>query len=91
VRSSTIQYRAVAADLDGDGPKDVVAVSCIPEAMYGSLARQYGLDAVVLLKQTSPGLFDRVLENGARDHVTVAIGDLSGTGKNRVPFRTGRC
>jgi len=36
-----------------------------------------------LLKQTSPGLFDRyVLEKGTCDQVTVAKGALSGTGKN---------
>jgi hypothetical protein len=76
-------YRAVAADLDGDGLPDVVAVSCIPEAMYGDVPRQYGLDSVVLLKQTSRGRFTRyALEKGACDHVTCAVGDLNGVGKN---------
>jgi hypothetical protein len=76
-------YRAVAADLDGHGLPDVVAVSCIPEAMYGTAPRQLGLDSVVLLRQTAPGRFQRyALEQGTCDHLTCAVGDLEGNGRN---------
>jgi hypothetical protein len=78
-------YRAVAADFDGHGLPDVVAVSCIPEAMYGTAPQQLGLDSVVLLRQTAPGRFQRyALEQGACDHLTCAVGDLDGSGKNDV-------
>jgi hypothetical protein len=73
-------HRAVAADLDGDGRQDVVAVSFLPKDLPDR--DKLGLDSVVLLRQTAPGQFARhSLEAGAYDHVTCAVGDLMGDGR----------
>jgi hypothetical protein len=73
--------RAVAADLDGDGLLDVVAVSWLPRHVFPQRAK-LGLDAVILLRQTAPGQFARYwLENGSCDHSTCAVGDLMGDGR----------
>src|SRR5262249_20807445 len=48
--------RAVAADLDGDGLLDVVAVSWLPGNTYPE-REKLGLDSVILLRQTAPGQF----------------------------------
>jgi hypothetical protein len=72
--------RAVAADLDGDGLLDVVAVSWLPGEVYPERGK-LGLDSVILLRQTSPGQFARYsLEKSSCDHPTCAIGDLMGDG-----------
>ena len=73
--------RAVAADFDGDGLLDVVAVSWLPREVF--LERgQLGLDSVILLHQTAPGQFARHwLEKGSCDHPTCAVGDLMGDGR----------
>jgi hypothetical protein len=73
--------RAVAADLDGDGLMDVVAVSWLPAESYPERDR-LGLDSVILLRQTAPGRFARYsLEKGSCDHPTCAVGDLMGDGR----------
>ncbi len=73
--------RAVAADLDGDGLLDVVAVSLLPGGAFPERA-ELGLDSVILLRQTAPGQFARYwLEKGSCDHATCAIGDLMGDGR----------
>ena len=74
-------HRAVAADVDGDGRLDVVAVSFLPVEAYPQ-RKQRNLDAVVVLRQTAPGRFARhSLETGTCDHVTCAVGDVFGAGR----------
>src|SRR5262249_27246475 len=73
--------RAVAADLDGDGLLDVVAVSWLPRDQFPERAK-LGLDSVILLRQNAPGQFARYwLEKGSCDHPTCAVGDLMGDGR----------
>jgi hypothetical protein len=72
-------HRAVAADVDGDGLKDIVAVSFLPTEGFPN---RKDLDAVVLLHQDKPGHFVRYsLEKETCDHVTCAAGDVFGTGR----------
>jgi hypothetical protein len=73
--------RAVAADLNGDGLPDVVAVSFLPAEEFRR-RDEMRLDSVILLEQTAPGQFTRhSLETGTCDHVTCAVGDWNGDGK----------
>jgi hypothetical protein len=69
-------HRAQAADLDGDGDKDVVACTLIPGmAKYGK-----PLPSLVWLEQTAPGQFARhTLEKGGY-HATLDVGDVDGDG-----------
>jgi hypothetical protein len=74
-------HRAVAADLDGDGKMEVVAVSFLP-AIGFPRRKELDLDAVVVFEQTGPGQFARhVLQSASCDHVCCAAGDFSGTGR----------
>jgi hypothetical protein len=74
-------YRAVAADFQGRGKLDIVAVSCLPERYYPE-RKPRDLDAVIYLEQITPGQFARhALETATCDHVTCAAGDIFGTGK----------
>jgi hypothetical protein len=73
--------RAVAADVRGNGVKDVLAVSYLPAEEF-SRRDELGLDAVLWLEQTSRGKFvRRPLETKTCDHFTCAIGDLMGDGR----------
>jgi Tfp pilus assembly protein PilF len=73
--------RAVAADFDGDGDRDVVAVSFLPRLECPE-RESLGLPSVVLLEQTARRQFAlRVLERGACDHFTCAAGDWDGDGR----------
>ena len=86
-------HRAVAADFQGTGRKDVVAVSFLP--VEGFPHRQaLDLDAVIYLEQKSPGQFVRhSLERVTCDHVTCAAGDIYGTGRIDIvaaTYRTGK-
>jgi hypothetical protein len=72
-------HRALAIDVDGDGRKDVVAVSFLPADAF---PQRKDKDAVILLHQEAPGRFVRYsLEKGTCDHVTCAAGDVFHTGK----------
>jgi hypothetical protein len=80
-------HRAVAADFRGTGRPDIVAVSLLPADRF-PMRQGRGLDAVIYLEQTAPGVFVRhSLETGTCDHVTCVAGDVFGTG--RVDFVTG--
>jgi hypothetical protein len=74
--------RAVAADVDGDGDLDVVAVSFLPGPYYESLSREMDLDAVVLLEQVAPGRFAcHSLETVNCAHPSCDLGDFDADGK----------
>lgn len=74
-------HRAVAADIDGDGDQDIVAVSFLP-AEHFPQRQPMKLDSVIVLEQTAPGRFARhTLESSTCDHVSCAAGDLFGTGR----------
>ncbi len=74
--------RAVAADIDGDGDLDVVAVCFLPGSYYESLCRAMHLDAAVLLEQVSPGRFVRhSLETINCVHPSCDLGDYDADGK----------
>jgi hypothetical protein len=72
---------AVAADLDGDGDLDVVAVSYLPPEEFPRRP-DVAAGAVIWLEQTAPGRFRRhTLEAHTCDHFTAAVGDLFGDGR----------
>jgi FG-GAP-like repeat len=73
--------RAVAADVDGDGDMDIIAVSYLPAEEFPR-RNELDLDAVLWLEQTTKGTFvRRPLETKSCDHFTCAIGDLMGDGR----------
>ena len=78
-------HRAVAADFDGDGDLDILAVSFLPRTQ---IPEQSELDSIILLEQVRPGEFVRhTVERGNSSHVTCVAGDLFGDG--RIGFVTG--
>jgi hypothetical protein len=80
--------RAVAADIDGDGDQDIVAVCFLPGAYFHSLCRELDLDSIVILEQKTPGSFVRhSMETVACDHATCDLGDFDGDG--RIDLMTG--
>lgn len=79
--------RAVAADIDGDGMLDIVAASFLPPENFRA-AHHERPEALQILRQTAPGRFERferhVVETGACSHLTCAVGDVFGDGRNHV-------
>ncbi len=70
--------RALAADLEGRGLLDVVALSFVA-------ANDTFHDSIILLRQEKPGQFVRYhLEQKNHAHVSFAIGDLDGDGKQQI-------
>jgi hypothetical protein len=76
--------RAVAADVDGDGLLDIVAVACLPPENFPS-AQEKGAEAVQIFRQVGRGRFERferhVLDAGVCRHFTCAVGDIFGDGR----------
>ncbi len=80
--------RAVAADLEGRGMLDVLAVSMLPANFFREEARTRRLDSILLLCQEAPGRFStHLLESVTCDHTTCDVGDFDGDG--RIDFATG--
>jgi len=78
-------HRAIAADFQGNGRLDIVAVSFLPREYFPG---QHDQDAVIYLEQVAPGRFERhSLKRGGCDHATAVAGDLFGEG--RIDFVTG--
>jgi hypothetical protein len=77
-------HSARAGDVCGRGRQDVVAVSFLPADKFPARAKRKA-DAVVLLEQTAPGVFERhSLAAVDCDHVTCAVGDVYGTGRRDI-------
>ena len=71
-------HRAVAADIDGDGDRDIVACALLAA---GSNVDEKTLPALVWLEQTKPGTFVRhTIEMGFPRHATLDVGDIDGDG-----------
>ena len=80
-------FRAVAADFQGHGRLDIVAVSLLPGSAF-PMRKEMNFDAVIYLEQTAPGQFVRhSLETVSCDHASCAAGAWDGDG--RVHFVTG--
>ncbi|MEO8165809.1 MAG: VCBS repeat-containing protein, partial [Betaproteobacteria bacterium] len=68
--------RALAADIDGDGDLEIVAVGFMPSNLVGNPAVAKH-DSVIWLEQTATGEFRRhSLETGAFHHAALEIGDF---------------
>ena len=77
-------HRAVAADVTGNGRLDIVAVSYLPIDHFPQRQKE-NADAIVVFEQTTPANFIRhTLASKTCDHVTCAVGDVFGTGRNDI-------
>lgn len=73
--------RAVAADFRGNGLKDIVAISYLPEDVFPQ-RRQSRMDSILYLEQVKTGQFIAyALEQTRCDYLTAAAGDLYGDGR----------
>ncbi len=74
-------HRALAADFEGSGRRDVLAVSLLPRPGYGHFRKQLSLDSIIYLRQTPSGEFSRFsLESVACDHACADVGDFDADG-----------
>lgn len=73
-------HRALAADMDGDGDQDIVAVSNLSEEVIAQYPAD-SFDSIIWLEQTSPGKFVRhALETGSCHYCALLVRDLDGDG-----------
>ncbi len=74
-------HRALAADMDGDGDQDVVAVALLPNRLLAG-KNKGDFESVIWLEQTSRGEFvRRRLEAGTCDHAAFELADFDGNGR----------
>ena len=73
--------QAVTADFDGDGDRDVLAVTLLPEKLFPE-REQLRLPSVVMFEQREKLQFaTHVLERGTCDHFSCAAGDWDNDGR----------
>ena len=73
--------RALAADFDGDGDEDVVAVAFLPRKVEPASLRGSEQPSIVMLEQTARGQFQRyTLERGSPNYAALAISDFDHDG-----------
>jgi len=74
-------HRALAADLDGDGDLDIAASAFLPQFPMDIGRRPLGLEAIIWLEQTTPGVFARhSLESLHCDYPALDAGDFDADG-----------
>jgi hypothetical protein len=77
-------HRALAADISGQGRMDIVAASFLPAEAFPQ-RESLKLDAMLFFEALEPGRYARHrLEAGTCNHVSCAVGDLFGTGRNDI-------